>query len=233
LRRLARFNLPLCAVIVLGLTACAPPQLYTTAFPVQGKPEFAFAVSPLVYRSDFPSVVSSKMTPFGEVQGMVRIPMGKRCDLGWTLGILRLGGDVKCALMMYEHHAVALDAGFDVAVTNGLWFHLPALYSLRISEDGGSVTLIAGVSALPLNKGVYGRFGLGFQTPGTFRFGMEVSAYQLLNRDQQSTFVTTGFSFHFGHAREGSPELPSEPQGADALPTPQALPASSRSSELR
>jgi hypothetical protein len=194
LRRLALFNLPWCAAVVIGLTACAPPQLYTTAFPVQGKPEFAFAVSPLVYRSDFPSAVSSKMTPAGEVQAMVRLPLGKRCDLGWTLGVIRLGGDVKCALLLHEHHAFAVDAGFDVAATNGLWLHLPALYSLRVSEDGGSVTLIAGVSALPLDKGrVYGRFGLGFQTPGTFRFGMEFTVYQLLNNDQQSTFVQRAF----------------------------------------
>jgi hypothetical protein len=237
LRRLTRFTLPSCAVVVLGLTACAPPQLYTMAFPVQGKPEFAFAVSPLVYRSDFPSAVSSKMTPVGEVQGMVRIPLGKRCDLGWTLGIIRLGGDVKCAMLLHEHHAVALDAGFDVTAANGLWLHVPALYTLRISEEGGSVTLIAGVSALLLDKGrVYARFGLGFQTPGTFRFGMEFSAYQLLNNDQQSTFLTTGFSFHFGHAREVLSEPPSELQsetkGADASPM-QGFPGSSPSNEPR
>jgi hypothetical protein len=227
---------------LLGL-GCASPQLYTTAYSHRGSSEFSLAVDP-VYVASLPGKQESPIVWLGDVQARWRFEAGEHCDIGFLLGLPRLGLDLKCAFLQTKNHALALSASASATPFEG-WVNAPLLYTYR--KDGWALTMSGGIAGLGTNArrytltkssgglpysvsadvaGTYLRGGLSFSFGGHPRWQPEVNVYHQVRGDRV-TFVTFGIGFHFGgpiQATDPFAPADAEPAVEPPPPAPEAPP---------
>jgi hypothetical protein len=207
-------------IFVASTTGCTPPGLYTSAFPHKGYPQPTLVVEPVSWLSS-PNQPSDGQRGFGDVHLRLRVELPKSCDIGFMLGAIRAGTDVKCTVWQTDEQAVAVDGGalaslVDLGSTKAsFWLNSAVLYSWRHAL-GIAVTLNSGFSYWLRNdqtfkvefmsqarsldaQGPYVRAGVSLETPGWFSLQPEFNVFQQVSSGSLVTFMTFGIGMHLNH----------------------------------